>query len=128
MLTRSQIDELEKLTGQLNSIHSELSLLVKKSPNDGVNDFKIKFINEIIKKSNSFFGKSNRPLDEFEKFDIDELPTNSDITFVTSHYIQAVEKIRSDNIYYDFNEGQWLYHIKGGGEDISTSPPKKLKK
>ena len=43
-MKRSEIDLFEKLKAQLDGIYQELSLLAKRSPNDGVNPFKLKFI------------------------------------------------------------------------------------
>ena len=41
MKDQSEIESLEKLIGQLQGLHSEISLLAKKSPNDAVNSFKL---------------------------------------------------------------------------------------
>ena len=49
MKDRSEVERLEKLVGQLQGLHSEISLLAKKSPNDAVNKFKLGLINNIIK-------------------------------------------------------------------------------
>ena len=57
MLKLSQIDELEKLIGQLDSLHSELTALAKKSPNDAVNTFKLRFVNTSLNNCNKFLGK-----------------------------------------------------------------------
>ena len=40
--------------------------------------------------------------------------------------MQAMEKYRSDNIYWDL--GKWYYETSGGGEKIQTAAPDKLKK
>ncbi len=42
MKTKEDVDKLEKVIGQLNGLHAEVSQLAKKSPNDGVNAFKLK--------------------------------------------------------------------------------------
>ena len=59
MLKRTQIDELEKLIGQLDSLHVELTTLAKKSPNDAVNNFKLRFVNTALDNCNKFLGKSS---------------------------------------------------------------------
>ena len=48
-MKKQEIDTFEKLSGQLIGIYEEISLLSKKSPNDAVNKFKLKFINKITK-------------------------------------------------------------------------------
>ena len=54
-MKKQDVDNFEKLSGQLISIYDEISLLSKKNPNDAVNKFKLKFINDLVKKSNDFF-------------------------------------------------------------------------
>ncbi len=126
ILKRSQVDELEKFTGQLSSFHSELSALAKKSPSDAVNPFKLKFVNITIANCNKFLADKYKPFDGFEQFDTDEVPSNSDLTFIISQYMQAIEKYRSDNIYLAF--GSWYYKMEDSEVEIHTAPPAKLKK
>lgn len=125
-LKRTQIDELEKLIGQLESIYKELTVLSKKSPNDAVNTFKIRFVNVTLKNCNAFLCKKYKPFDDFNQFDMDDVPSNSDLTFIIAQYMQAMEKFRSDNIYEDYPE--WYYSIKDSDEQIRTAPPAKIKK
>lgn len=125
-LKRTQIDELEKLIGQLESIYKELAVLSKKSPNDAVNAFKIRFVNVTLKNCNAFLCKKYKPFDDFNQFDMDDVPSNSDLTFIIAQYMQAMEKFRSDNIYEDYPE--WYYRIKDSDEQIRTAPPAKIKK
>ena len=40
-MTVDDIDKFEKVQGQLESLLSEIAVLAKKSPNDGVNKFKL---------------------------------------------------------------------------------------
>ncbi len=126
MLNRDQVDELEKLIGQLDSFHSEITILAKKSMNDAVNPFKLKFINTTVKSCNKLLGSKYKPFDDFDQFDTDEVPSNSDITFIISQYMQSMEKFRSDNLKMD--AGRWVYNIEGDGHTVRTSPPAKLSK
>jgi hypothetical protein len=127
MITRQKADELEKLMGQLEGIHSEISVLAKKSTSDGVNDFKLKIVNAVVQKCNEMFGKEYRPIGSFEQFDADQVPSNSDVTFVVSLYILALEKLRSDNISRDDFGGTWSYDLEGDGS-MPAAPPAKLRK
>lgn len=125
-MKRKDVDELEKLIGQLSSIHTEISALSKKSPNDAVNSFKIKFINTTIVNCNKLLGKKYKPLDEFDVFDIDDVPSNSDVTFIVAQYAEALEKLRADNIQNSY--GTWYYVLEDSEENIQTARPVKLQK
>ncbi len=126
MLKRIQVDELEKLIGQLESLHSELTALAKKSPNDAVNKFKLRFVNASLDNCNKLLGQRYRPFNDFEQFDIDEVPSNSDLTFIISQYMPAMEKFRADNI--TTGSHGWQYDIEDSDEKIRTSAPAKLRK
>ena len=132
-MNKQDINNFEKTQSQLEGLLVEVTNLVKKSPNDGVNKFKLKFINEIILNSNVILGKAYKPLASFEKFDEDDLPSNSDVTFILSQYLSCFEKLRSDNIYrvqeYDGNKYfyEWFWIVDKSKSTIKTSPPKKIK-
>ena len=133
-MKRDEVDVFEKLNSQLISLHSEMTLMSKKSPNDAVNKFKIKFINKTIKECNSFLGSKYKPYDDFDELSEDELPTNSDVTFIISQYIECAEKFRSDNIRSAPYKAYWVWiteDIDMGdtnslSKGIETSPPRKL--
>jgi len=126
MLTRKKVDHFEKLTGQLTGIHDELSALAKKTPNDAVNLFKLKFVNAVLTQCNELLGSDYRPFGDFKEFDADTLPSNSDVTFIASQYLQALEKFRSDNVIQS-KTGWWVYAVKDG-EEIRAAPPAKLER
>src|ERR1035437_4978603 len=86
MITRAKADQLEKLAGQLKGIHEELSALAKKSPNDGVNSFKLKFANMVLSQCNELLEANYRPVGALKQFDPDDLPSNSDVTFIFAQY------------------------------------------
>lgn len=133
-MNKSDVDIFEKLSGQLLSVYEELSLLSKKSPNDAVNKFKLKFVNKLINDANIYLGDKYRPFDDFDNFDEDDVPQNSDLVFILSQYIQCFEKMRSDNVVQVM--GSWYWHVEGEEDDstdengmikIKTVKPKKLK-
>lgn len=126
MISRDKVDRLEKLIGQLASVHLEIAALAKKAPNDGVNSFKLNFVNAIIANCNEFFGNEYKPLPEFEVFNADDVPSNSDVTFIISQYIGAAEKYRTDNIKTEYT--RWYYELPEGETPVRTSEPKKLGK
>lgn len=133
-MNRKQVDTFEKLSGQLLSIYEEISLLSKKSPNDAVNKFKLKFINKMLTQSNEFLASKYKPFDDFELFEEDDMPQNSDIVFILSQYLQCFEKQRADNVI--MRGGRWHWYVQGDKDDevdeegkvlIQTIKPKKLK-
>jgi hypothetical protein len=126
-LTREQVDELEKLIGQLGALHVEMSALVKKSTTDAVNDFKLGLINSVILRCNELFGKEFQPFEGFDQFQRDALPSTSDVTLVLSGYMQAAEKFRSDHIRQTSVGGVygWFYETLDG-EPVRAAPPAKL--
>jgi len=128
-----EVNDFEKYNTQLKGLSDEVGILAKKSPNDAVNKFKLKFINEVLTISNDILGKTYKPFDSFTQFDEDELPSNSDITFILSQYLNCFEKLRADNIYPDQTyEGNryvynWFWKIDNDKSKIKTSDPKKIK-
>ena len=129
-MKRTDIDTFEKLTAQLGSLHQEISALAKKSPNDAINTFKLQFVNSSLAKCNEFLGQRYRPFSEFETFSFDDVPSNSDVTFILSQYIAYAEKLRADNI-YRWGSDDWYWDIEGVDREdqegqINTPPPKKL--
>lgn len=124
-MKREDIDLFEKLYAQMEALHTEISALSKKSPNDGVNKFKLKFINKILEQVNNLLKEKYKPFDDFEIFEEDDVPTTSDVTMILSQYLNCMEKLRSDNIMFKY--GNWYWLIDEKQSSIKTSPPKKLK-
>ena len=124
MKDRSEVERLEKLVGQLQGLHSEISLLAKKSPNDAVNKFKLGLINNIIKSGNDVLGTEYVPFDGFGGFDADDLPSTSDVALVLSQYIEEAERYRSDNVKY--YGGDWYDLVDGRMSDILSCPLSKV--
>ena len=133
-MNRANVDTFEKISGQLLSIYEEISLLSKKSPNDAVNKFKLKFVNKLLSQSNDYLGEMYKPFDDFDSCDEDDIPQNSDVVFILSQYLQCFEKQRSDNVV--IRNGNWFWRVIGEATDkvdedgmvlIRTVKPKKLK-
>lgn len=133
-MNRVDVDIFEKLSGQMISVYDEITLLSKKNPNDAVNKFKLKFINNLIEDSNTYLSDKYKPFDDFDVFNQDDMPQNSDIVFILAQYLQCYEKLRADNVV--IRRGLWHWKVKGGKKDtvdedgmlyIQTTRPKKLK-
>ncbi len=124
MKTRSDVERLEKVIGQLQGAHSEVSQLAKKSPNDSLNKFKLNLINKVLETANAVLGEKYRPFPDFGQFDADDVPTTSDVTMVLSQYMEETERYRSDNVVY--SHGNWRYVVNGQVTDIPAGPPSKV--
>ncbi len=121
-MNKKDVDVFEKLSGQLISVYEEISLLSKKSPNDAVNKFKLKFLNKLLNDSNLFLAEKYKPFKDFNIFDEDDIPQNSDVVFILSQYIQCFEKFRADNVIME--RGNWYWNTE---DKIKTVTPKRLK-
>jgi hypothetical protein len=124
MKSPEDVEKLEKVIGQLNGLHSELSLLAKKAPNDGLNLFKLKLVNKVLMSANELLVAGYVPFDDFSQFSEDDLPTNSDVTVVLTQYMEQVERFRSDHmVWYG---SKWVYRINGSPGDIEGRSPTKI--
>jgi hypothetical protein len=125
METSEEVESLERMIGQLQGLYNEISQLAKKSPNDGVNAFKLKFVNKVLSAANEILDSGYRPFADFEQFDSDDVPTNSDVTMILSQYMEQAERFRSDNVTL---YGGWKYLIKGEASNIEAAPPSRIGK
>ncbi len=128
------VDKFEKLAGQIVGLYEEMSVLSKKSPNDAVNKFKLKFVNRQLQDSNAFLGERYRPFNDFDVFVEDEVPQNSDVVFILAQYLQCMEKLRGDHVVV--RNGVWYWRVEGVKEDkvdehgftlIRSTKPKHLR-
>lgn len=126
MKTKEDIESLEKVIGQLQGAHAEISQLAKKSPNDSLNKFKLDLINKVILSANAVLGDKYRPFDDFERFDADDVPTTSDVTMILSQYMEEVERYRSDNVAYDYDFHGWCYVMDGKQTSVRAGAPSKV--
>jgi hypothetical protein len=127
-MKKVEVDQFESLQSQLESFHQELSVLVKKSPNDALNKFKIGLINSLLERSNKFLG-NRKPFGDFAQFDEAAMPSNSDVLLIISQYLSSFEKLRSDNI--RVHAGYWYWRIEDADADAEnaryrTAPPRKI--
>ncbi len=121
-MNQQQVEQFLKLQPQLKSAYDEISLLSKKKPTDSLNTFKLKFINSILSRANEILGDVYKPFpDEFSLFDENDMPNNSDVVFILSHYLTSLEKIRCDNIKH--SEYKWRWLIDGEISSQETDSP-----
>ena len=113
MKTNKDPDKFIKLVKQMKSLMAEFSILSKKKPDGAVNKFKIKLINPVLEVANYFLDdRLYKPFEEFELFDEDTLPTNSDILVILSQYITCLEKYHKDKKEYYDNTCYWIINKK----------------
>jgi len=124
-MTKQEVDNFEKLQAQLEGLHNEISALSKKSQNDALNKFKLKFVNKIISDSNDLLGENYKPFSDFETFEENDMPTNSDVAMMLTQYLSCFEKLRADNVKQE--RMNWYWVIDGKQSDIKTVMPKKIK-
>jgi hypothetical protein len=120
-----ELDEFEKVEGQLKGFHEEVQNLAKKSPDDGVNKFKLGHINSVLRAANKLMKPAQRPFPDFEQFNVDDVPTNSDVLLILRQYANCFEEVRSANV--SQYAGLWYWLIDGERSGRRARPPAKLK-
>ncbi len=121
---KSDVPQFEKLEQQLHSFLAEISELSRKKPNDGMNKFKLKFINSTLDGLNKLL-KDDRPFKDFKQFDADDLPSNSDVIVILAQYAAATHRFRTENTTHD--EGTWWWVVRGQTSDLETEDPDNFK-
>jgi hypothetical protein len=126
MKNKDDIEDLEKIIGQLQGAHSEISQLAKKSPNDSLNKFKLNLINKVVERANKVLGTKYRPFPDFEQFDSDDVPTTSDVTMVLAQYMEETERYRSDHVRWSSSNHNWHYVVDDRATSIEARAPTKV--
>lgn len=124
-MNREDIEQLEKVTGKIEGLHREITLLAKKSSTDGLNTFKLRLVNGSLAAANQILGDEHQPVEGFTQFDADDVPSNSDATVILAIYLEELERYRSDLSTYE--RGRFLYTFEDGSE-LRAPLPKRLKK
>jgi len=126
-MKEKELDVFTKIYAQIEALYSEIGLLSRKNPNDGVSKFKLQFINRALREANNILTDKQKPFADFSEFDEDNIPTTSDVTFILAQYLGCLEEIRCANIVSDYNKS-WWWEINGQRSKIRTAPPKKIKR
>ena len=123
-MTTKDVDFFGKTRGHIQALHNEISALSKSKPDVPINKFKLGFINEKLRETNTLLKGAYKPFEKFETFDQDPLPTNSDVVLVLSQYLDCLESWRCANIHTDdFN---WYWKVDG--VSIETERPTRYRK
>jgi hypothetical protein len=127
-MTQQDVDLFEKLQAQLEGLYVEISALSKKSQNDALNKFKLKFVNQILTEANILLDDEYLPFSDFSTFDENDMPTNSDVAMMLTQYLNCFEKLRADNIVKSMNFPQnWYWVVDKKMSGIRTYSPKNIK-
>jgi len=123
-MNADQIENFRKMLAQLEGIHQEMGVALKKNPDKSASAFKVKFVNAVLKQASDVLG-SSAPDIGFDGFDPDDLPTASDVSMVVTQFIECAEKVRTENI--GRSSGYWFWKADGAFTNIPTAPPKGVK-
>lgn len=123
-MDEQEVEIFMKMQPQLKSAYDEIGLLSKKKPTDPLNRFKLKFINSILSRADEILGDEYKPFpEEFTLFDEDDMPNNSDVVFILSHYMTSLENLRYDNIEKNEVNYRWYWLLDGEMSDLETHKP-----
>lgn len=117
-----EVEAFRQMAAQLDALHQEVVAASKKAADKPVTSFKINLANSILANARKILGAS-APLLGFEKFDEDDLPTMSDLSFVVTQFVECAEKVKSENI-RRLHSGVWYWVIDGEISNVSTSAPR----
>ena len=92
----TDVNKFNKIQGQIKALHDEIGVLSKKKSEDGVNLFKLKYINQILTEANEILDEGYIPLAGFTVFDEDNVPTNSDVVMILAQYLECFRRQWND--------------------------------
>lgn len=115
-------NKLLKLRPELSKALKNFEELSKKKPNDPVNKFKLKFVNNLLLQANDLLSEERYPDKDFRLFDEDDLSSNSDVVIMLTQYSNALDRLYKDAGVFSYNklEGwivdgeQWEYDSNFG--------------
>ena len=122
-MTEEEVMEFEQCDTQLVAMIEQMSSLSKKSPNDAVNKFKLKLINELLDRIVKILGEDYLPFNDFSSFEEEDLPSNSDVLLILSQFTAAMKLFHYENVMWDGNQYAWI--VDGKESDIKTHDPQK---
>ncbi|MDA9401499.1 hypothetical protein XH79_22595 [Bradyrhizobium sp. CCBAU 45389] len=109
------------MAAQLDALHQEATAASKKHPDKPVSKFKVDLANSVLAAASQVLGPS-APTLNFRQFDTDDLPSNSDLSFVVSQFVECSEKVKAQNIRRI--NGVWYWVISGAMSGIAAVAPK----
>jgi hypothetical protein len=95
----NDVNFFERVQAQVQQLHGEISVLSKSKPDNPINKFKLKFINEKLGEANTILTGDFKPFKDFNQFEEENLPTNSDVVMILSQHLDCLEAWRSAHIH-----------------------------
>lgn len=96
-MIKADVEQFDKLQGQLVTMKLQFVALSKKNPNDVVNEFKIGLVNKLLVDINGLVG-DYKPFPDFDQFEDSPKVFNSDVLLILAHYLTAMGRFKSANI------------------------------
>lgn len=124
-ILKDTVRVFEKTESQLEGFFEEIGTISKRKPDDAINKFKLGFINQMLSSANNLLGEDYRPFPDFETFDIDSMPTASDVVTMLSQYLRSMDKFRADHTYNHYTTYYWRLPSEEEGK-IQAKRPKKF--
>ena len=103
---RKEVEQYDELSSKLVSLKGDIALLSAKKPNEPVNEFKLKVINKVLAQINVLVGEF-KPEDDFEAFNLDVLPTNSDVLMMLNLYMNGMSRFKDANSVENSKMDEW---------------------
>src|SRR6266566_7196245 len=100
-VTPAQVEQFETMARQLTALHQEFAVQAKAKPDNAINKFKLKMLNEKLVSANALLAGPFKPFAEFDKFADVDMPTNSDVAMVLTTYLASLERWRSAHVVSD---------------------------
>jgi hypothetical protein len=95
-------------------------------PDNPINIFKLKFINEKLEQANVLLVGNFKPFKEFSTFEDTALPSNSDVVMILSQYLNCLEGWRSANVHHDRSVMGWRWNADDA--DLRAEPASQFRK
>ena len=103
---RKDVERYDELNSKLISLKGDIALLSAKKSNETVNEFKLKLINKMLAQINDLI-KEFKPENDFEAFDLDVLPTNSDVLMMLNLYSNGMRRFKDANSIENSKMDEW---------------------
>ncbi len=84
-------DSFERAHSQIEQLRNEVSVLSKNKPDNPINKFKLKLINEKLNEANALLTGGYKPFKDFTVFNEEDLPSNSDVVMILSQYLDSLK-------------------------------------
>jgi hypothetical protein len=124
-MTSNEVNLFAKVQAHVKQLHGEISLLSKSKPDNPINTFKLKCINEKLRGANTILTGDFKPFEDFNQFEEESLPTNSDVVMILSQYLDCLEAWRSAHIVAKGLD--WFWKLDDH-QEIWTSQPSRFRK